>query len=103
MNDNHYHPHAGIRRRYRAAQQLKPMRCRCRDPLFCRCWPEAFHGERLSEPPSEVMVDAGADAARHLLEVGHTPILKQNTLRALWRRGGSDRRLAQTLYDLAGD
>ena len=48
------------------------------------------------------MVDAGRDAARHLLEVGHTPILKQDTLQALWRRGGHDRALAQELYELAG-
>jgi hypothetical protein len=48
------------------------------------------------------MVAAGAAAAAHLLEVGHTPILKPDVLRALWRRGGRDRQLARDLYGLAG-
>jgi hypothetical protein len=48
------------------------------------------------------MVDAGAAAAAHLLELGHTPILKTDVLRGLWRRGGADRQLAQHLYELAG-
>jgi hypothetical protein len=48
------------------------------------------------------MVDAGAAAAQHVLEYGHTPILKADVLRGLWRRGGDDRQLAQHLYQLAG-
>ncbi|MGO9352182.1 MAG: hypothetical protein ACLP3C_15665 [Mycobacterium sp.] len=48
------------------------------------------------------MVDAGAHAARHILELGHTPILKTDTLQALWARGGTDRELAQQLYELVG-
>jgi hypothetical protein len=47
------------------------------------------------------MVDAGAAAAAHLLRIGYTPLLELETLRALWRRGGPDRELAQHLYDLA--
>ena len=46
------------------------------------------------------MVEAGAQAAQHLIATGCTPILGTDTLRALWRRG--DRELAQRLYDLAG-
>ncbi|MGO9251641.1 MAG: hypothetical protein ACLP5J_09635 [Mycobacterium sp.] len=48
------------------------------------------------------MVDAGRDAAAHLLDHGYTPLLDRETLRALHRRGGDDRALAQDLYELAG-
>jgi hypothetical protein len=48
------------------------------------------------------MVDAGAQAARHILETGYVPLLQLDVLRALYRRGGNDRRLAQELYELAG-
>jgi hypothetical protein len=47
-------------------------------------------------------VTAGAAAAAHLLELGHTPILHTDTLRGLWRRGGRARELARQCYDLAG-
>jgi hypothetical protein len=49
------------------------------------------------------MVAAGADAARHLLEIGFVPLLEADTLRALYARGGADRQLARELFDLAGD
>jgi hypothetical protein len=48
------------------------------------------------------MVDAAVQAAQHLRGEGLSPILDLPTLRALWHRGGSDRRLAQELYELAG-
>ena len=48
------------------------------------------------------MVDAGAQAVRHLLDYGLTPLVDKPTLQALWRRGGTDRQLARELYDLAG-
>jgi hypothetical protein len=48
------------------------------------------------------MVDAGAAAARHILGLGYTPILKPDTLRALHARGGDDRELAQRCYELCG-
>jgi hypothetical protein len=85
--------------RRQAAQRMEPLNCpgRCRDPLReCRCEPP---------PPrlSERMIDAGADAAIHILAVtGCTPILKLDTLRALCRRGGDDHALAQELYELVG-
>lgn len=47
-------------------------------------------------------VDAGAQAARHILDLGYTPLLRPDTLRALHARGGDDRRLAQKLFELAG-
>jgi hypothetical protein len=51
---------------------------------------------------SDRWVDAGAATARHFLEVGFVPLLEVEVLRALWRRGGDDRQLAQELYTLAG-
>ena len=48
------------------------------------------------------MVDAGAAAARHLLGVGHVPLLELEMLQALWRRGGRDRDLAEQLHAAAG-
>ena len=51
---------------------------------------------------SEKFIDAGAQAARHLLEIGLTPLLEDVVLAALYARGGDDRALAQELYGLAG-
>jgi hypothetical protein len=84
---------AQLHRRRDAAGRSVPLACGCRDPWPCRC---------ADPPPSERMVDAGAAAARHLIELGLTPILETAVLRALWRRGGRDRVLAANLYDLAG-
>lgn len=85
-------------RRRQAAQRLAPLGCGCRDPLFCRCRPP------ISERPplSEKMIDASADAARHLSEIGFVPLLELDVLRALYRRGGDGRALAQELCGLAG-
>jgi hypothetical protein len=47
-------------------------------------------------------VDAGADAARHILDIGCVPLLELDTQRALWRRGGDDRELACELFELVG-
>ena len=72
---------------------MPPLDCGCADPWPCRC----------GRPPlSERKVDAGADAARHILGVGCVPLLRLDVLRALYRRGGDDRRLAEELYELAG-
>ena len=89
--------HAGIVewfRRHRAAERLPSLACGCcSDPLPCRC----------TRPPlSDRWVDAGADAARHVLANGCVPLLELEVLRALYRRGGDDRQLAQELYELAG-
>ena len=84
----------GIRRRYAASRRLPPLApCGCvRDPDHDR--------HRCRSLVSDRMVDAGAQAAHHLLAHGCIPILGTDTLRGLWRRG--DRVLAQQLYDLAG-
>jgi hypothetical protein len=91
MNDPLY---GSLRRRREAARHLRPLACGCRDPLFCDCHPP------LSQPLTAKMVDAGAQAARHLLEIGYPPLLQLDTLRALYRRG--DRELARELYELVG-
>lgn len=83
------------RRRSDASLRLPPLDCGCRtrDPWICYCVPR---------PMSEKFIDAGAQAAHHLLDVGCVPLLQLDVLRALHRRGGDDRQLAQELYELAG-
>lgn len=84
---------AALHRRRRASLRSVPLACGCRDPWPCRC----------SRPPlSQKMIDAGRDAARHLLEAGQVPLLELEVLRALYRRGGNDRVLAAELYELVG-
>jgi len=48
------------------------------------------------------MVDAGRDAARDILATGQVPLLEFEILRALWRRGGADRVLAEQLHAATG-
>jgi len=72
---------------------MVPLSCSCRDPWPCRC----------TDPPlSEKMVDAGRDTALLLLSQGVLPLLPMETRRALWRRGGADRELAELLHLLCG-
>jgi hypothetical protein len=87
--------HAAWKRRREAASRLIPLDCGCRDPWTpCRC---------TRRPPlSEKFIDAGAQAAQHLLDVGYPPLLELEVLRALWRRGGDDRELACELFELVG-
>jgi hypothetical protein len=82
-----------MRRRRQASYRLPPLDCGCRDPWPCRC----------DRPPlSQKIVDAGAQAAQHLRDCGLPPLVDVETRRALWRRGGDDRRLARELYGLCG-
>jgi hypothetical protein len=85
---------AGLHRRRRASWRMETLACGCGpDPLSCAC----------TQPPlSPRLVDAGRDAARHLLEVGHVPLLEIEVLQALYRRGGRDRALAVELHELCG-
>lgn len=48
------------------------------------------------------MIDAGRDAARHILETGRVPVLQIEVLQALYRRGGADRQFAEQLHRLTG-
>ena len=85
---------AALRRRQAASRRLFALECGCRDPWPCRC----------GQPPlSQQWVDAGADAARHILgSIGCVPLLEHEVVQALYRRGGHDRQLAQELNTLAG-
>lgn len=84
---------AGWKRRCDAAFRLAPLDCGCRDGWLCRC----------SEPAlSEKMIDAGRDAALHVLATGYIPVVKYEVLQALWRRGEEDRELAELVHTLAG-
>jgi hypothetical protein len=80
---------AGWKRRRRAARRVAPLDCGCPDPWPCRC----------SLPPlSDKMIDAGRDAALHVLASGNVPLLEYEVLQSLWRRGGEDRELAELLH-----
>jgi hypothetical protein len=68
--------------------------------LRCGC-PKSWPCDCGDQPPSDHWVDAGAAAARYLLHRGCFPLLGQDVLCALWRRGGGARALAENLYALA--
>lgn len=81
-----------LSRRRAASQRLVSLDCGCKDSWTCRC----------TEPPlSEHAVDGWRDAAQHLLDRGETPVLPIEVLRSLYRRGGSDRVLAEHLHQLS--
>ncbi|MCU1615953.1 MAG: hypothetical protein JWO98_3493 [Frankiales bacterium] len=81
-----------MKRRREASRRMEQLDCGCRDPWGCDC----------SQPPlSQKMIDAGRDAALHLLDTGMVPMVKFEVLQALWRRGGEDRELAELLHHLA--
>lgn len=81
-----------LNRRRGSAARSVPLDCGCRDGWVCRC----------TEPPlSDQALDGWRDAARHILAAGKTPALPLEVLRALYRRGGDDRALAQELHSLS--
>jgi hypothetical protein len=79
---------AGFRRR-RAAERLVPLDCGCRDPLIHRCASSAL---------SDATLDGWRDAANHVFANGLTPLVPPEIRRALWRRHGADRLLAERLH-----
>lgn len=80
-------------RRRAATVRSVPLDCGCRDPWVCTC----------TEPPlSHVVVDGWRDSALHILDAGLLPRLPIEVLRALYRRGGRDRLLAEMLHDAIG-
>lgn len=84
-----YSYRTGNRRRVAAAQRVVPLDCGCPDPQRCRC----------TEPPlSDLAIDGWSDAARHLLAAGRMPLVPLEVRRALYRRGGAERKLAETLH-----
>jgi hypothetical protein len=84
---------AGLHRRRAASQRLVRLVCGCADPWPCRCYDSAL---------SEKRIEAAAQAAAHLLAENLPPLLDVELLRALYRRGGDDRKLAEQLRDLCG-
>ena len=83
---------ADWKRRQEAARRMEPLDCGCRDQWQCRC----------TEPPlTEQRIDAGRDAALHVLaNTDCIPLLEIEVLQALWRRGGTDKQLAELLHQL---
>jgi hypothetical protein len=73
---------------------LVPLDCGCADPWACRC----------TEPQlTERAVDGYRDAAEHILSTtGKTPVVPVEVLRALHRRGGDERALAERLHAAMG-
>ena len=84
---------ARLHRRRTASWRMPPLDCGCRDTWPCRC----------TDPPLSVhAVDSWRDAALHITEQGYTPLVPFEVLRALYRRGGADRVLAEQLHQLTG-
>ena len=83
------------RRRRQSSYRLPPLHCGCKDPWPCRC----------AEPPAltDRVLDGWRDAGLHLLTEGWVPLLPIEVCRALWRRGGADRKLAELLDELCGE
>lgn len=81
----------GLRRRRESTYRLPVLECGCADPWTCH----HHDGE-----PSAAMIDAARAAAEHLLGTGLTPLLDLDAQRAMWRRGGDDRRLVSALQSL---
>jgi hypothetical protein len=81
-------------RRRLAAQRVVPLDCGCGDPWLCRC----------TQPPlSDHALDGWRDAAQHILDCGQIPLVPLEIRRALWRRQGSDRLLAERLHQACGE
>jgi hypothetical protein len=81
-----------LRRRRLAACRSMPAACGCRDPWTCRCW-----------NPDEITdryVDGYRDAAEHLLAQGLPPAPNLPAMRVMWRRGGTDQRLALRIAEV---
>lgn len=84
---------AQLRRRRRAAERLPLLDCGCADPWPCRC---------TTPPLTDRDVDNWRDAAGHVMDTGKVPLLPVEVLRALYRRGGEDRALAERLHAATG-
>lgn len=76
-------------RRRAAACRVPALHCGCADPWTCRCGAEPTLTEHY--------LDGWRDSAHHLLGCGLAPMMPTPILRALWRRGGRDRDLAEYL------
>jgi hypothetical protein len=86
----HSHYIAGLRRRGAVARRLTILPCGCSDPWNHHC-------HNATRQPTEREVDGYGAAVAHLYGQGLTPAPQLDELRALWRRGGVERRLAQSV------
>lgn len=82
--------HGDLAGRYRLARQLPAL-------TACGCIRDPDHDKhRCDSPrPTERDVDGYGAAVAHLDRHGLTAAPRVDELRALWRRGGAERRLAQ--------
>ena len=87
-------PAQQLRRRHAACRRLPALSCGCVDPLVHRCRPQP----QLTEH----QLDAWRDTTWHVLATGLVPLLPIEVRRALYRRGGTDRALAELLHDSCG-
>ena len=86
------------RRRVAASHRLEPLACGHRDPWLCTCTCTCTAtGHRVD-------VDVIATAARHLMAAMGVPGTGYDieAVRALWRRGGDDARLAELINRFGG-
>ncbi len=80
-----------LARRRAASRRLPVGACGRADPWY------------YDEPPlTDHQLDGWRAAARHVLGAGVVPRVPVEALRALYRRGGPDRQLAERLHQLAG-
>ncbi|MEZ0382175.1 hypothetical protein [Mycobacterium sp. pW045] len=77
-----------LTRRREAAQRLAILSTGCADP-----WPT----EHPSIPLTDNQLDMWRWTVEHLEAEGLAPLLNLEARRALWRRGGADRALAERL------
>lgn len=82
-----------LRPRKRASLRLLPLDCGCHDVLGCLC--------REVEITDRI-VDGWQVASHHLLSMGLTPVVPVEIGRALWRRGGEDRKLVSDIASRGG-
>ena len=77
-----------LRCRRDASHRLAILDCGCADPWVHR---------HTGQPLTERALDGWRDAACAVLAEGMKPIVPAEIRRSLWRRGGSDRALAERL------
>jgi hypothetical protein len=83
---------AGLHRRRNATDRIPPYgECSCRDPWTCWC--------RDNSDPTERRVDGYRDAVLHLLSCGLTPAASLPEIRTMFRRKGTDARLAMQIAE----
>lgn len=77
-----------LRQRRSASYRLPALNCGCRDPWPCR---------HPDDQVTDREVNGYRDAAQHLLAHGLTPVPNLPAMRAMWKRGGDQQRLAMQI------